>query len=346
MAYLTKKKFFLVNTVLLLCLVGTVVACATIGSVRISLAFALSAQTPDNPDYVILFRTRLPRVLLGVVVGSSLGVVGAVLQALLRNPLASPHILGISGGASVGGIIALVVGGSGAVSLSGLRVSLVSFAAFLGAVATTFLIYRTAQVHGRLQPYTLLLTGVVFNSFCGALIMLLNSLVDFYQAHSILFWLMGSLAAQDYTTISAIFLYTLVGVTWLLRQSRKLNLLSLGEEGAIQLGVDVERLRRGTFLASSLLVGAVVSVSGMIGFVGLIVPHFLRLLLGADHRLLLPASLLGGGIFLVWADTLARTIMSPTELPVGVVTAMCGGPFFIYLLKREGKRVFAGSGRV
>jgi iron complex transport system permease protein len=281
-------------------------------------------------------------VLLAAVVGGALGISGAALQALLHNPLACPHILGVSGGASLCGIIALIFAGTAATSLTGfLRISLVSVSAFLGAIATTVLIYRTALRHGRLQPYALLLTGVVFNALCGALIMLVNSLVDFYQSHGVLFWLMGSLAVQDYTTVGAVGLYVLIGAAWLIRQSRRFNVLSLGEESAVQLGVDVETVRRGTFLATAFLVGAVVSVSGMIGFVGLLVPHVLRLLLGADHRVLLPASVLGGAIFLVWADTLARTVVSPTELPVGVVTAMCGGPFFLYLLRKEGRKTFA-----
>jgi iron complex transport system permease protein len=342
MPHLTKRKWLLVNCLLLLSLVGSIIICTSLGAVPVSLAHAWHAPSVDNPDYVILVRTRLPRVLLATIVGGALGVAGAALQALLHNPLACPHILGVSGGASLCGIIVLIFTGTAAASLTGfLRISLVSLAAFLGAAGTTLLIYRTALSHGRLQPYTLLLTGVVFNAFCGALIMLVNSLVDFYQSHSILFWLMGSLAAQDYVTVSAIGFYVLIGAGWLITQSRKFNLLSLGEESAAQLGVDVETLRRGTFLASSLLVGAIVSVSGMIGFVGLIVPHLLRLLFGADHRLLLPASAWGGAIFLLWADTLARTVVSPTELPVGVVTAMCGGPFFLYLLKKEGRKAFS-----
>jgi iron complex transport system permease protein len=342
MPHLTKRKWLLVNCLLLLGLTGTIVVCTAVGAVPVSLVRAWNVPSPDNPDYVILFRTRLPRVLLATVVGGALGVAGAALQALLHNPLACPHILGVSGGASLFGIVALVFARSAAASLTEfLRISFVSLSAFLGAIGTTALIYRTALSHGRLQPYALLLTGVVFNAFCGALIMLVNSVVDFYQSHGVLFWLMGSLAAQDYTTVGAIGLYVLTGVGWLISQSRRFNLLSLGEEDATQLGVDVEALRRGTFLATSFLVGAIVSVSGMIGFVGLIVPHLLRLLCGADHRLLLPASALGGAMFLVWADTLARTVVSPTELPVGVVTAMCGGPFFLYLLKKEGRKAFA-----
>jgi len=340
MPHLTKRKWLLVNCLLLLGLVGSILVCACLGAVPVSLVHAWRVPSLANPDYVILLRTRLPRVLLAAVVGGALGVAGAALQALLHNPLACPHILGVSGGASLCGILALTFAGTATAGLTGfLRISLVSLAAFLGATGSTLLIYRTALNHGRLQPYALLLTGVVFNAFCGALIMLVNSLVDFYQSHSILFWLMGSLAAQDYLTVSAIGCYVLLGAGWLIAQSRRFNLLSLGEESATQLGVDVETLRRGTFIASSLLVGAIVSVSGMIGFVGLIVPHLLRLLFGADHRLLLPASAWGGAIFLLWADTLARTVVSPTELPVGVVTAMCGGPFFLYLLRKEGRRL-------
>jgi len=342
MPHLTKRRWLTVNSVLLLALTVTLLSAAAIGVESVSLAHAWASPSPENPDFLILFRIRLPRVLLAAVVGGALGIAGAALQALLHNPLACPHILGVSGGASLCGIVALVFTSALTASLPGfLRISLVSLAAFAGAVSTTLLIYRTALVRGRLQPYALLLTGVVFNAFCGAMIMLVNSLVDFYQSHGVLFWLMGSLAAQDYATVGIVSLYVVIGSAWLFSQSRYLNLLSLGEESALQLGVNVELLRRGIFLASSFLVGAIVAVSGMIGFVGLIVPHLLRLLIGADHRLLLSASWLGGAIFLVWADTLARTVVSPTELPVGVVTAMCGGPFFLYLLRKEGRKVLA-----
>ena len=340
MLYLTKRKWLLVNGGLLGFLCLSLLWCTTLGAVPVDLLHAWRVPTLDNPDYVIVVRTRLPRVLLSAVVGGALGITGAALQALLHNPLACPHILGVSGGASLVGILALVWVGAASSFPGFMRVSVVSLAAFSGAIAAMVLIYRTALAHGRLQPYALLLTGVVFNAFCGALIMLVNSLVDFYQSHSVLFWLMGSLAAQDYATVAMIGGFVGIGAVWLISQSRRFDLLSVGEEGAAQLGVDIEALRRGTFLASSVLVGAIVAVSGMIGFVGLIVPHALRLLLGADHRLLLPASLWGGAIFLVWADTLARTIVSPTELPVGVVTAMCGGPFFLYLLRKEGKKAF------
>ena len=342
MSHLTQQKWLLVNSGLAISLILTILICVAIGAERVNLAHAWQSSSLGNPEVVILFRIRLPRVLLAAVVGGALGVAGAALQALLHNPLACPHLIGVSGGASLCGILALV-GTSviGAHTAGFLKISLVSIAAFGGAIGTTILIYRLASVHGRLQPYALLLTGVVFNAFCSALIMLVNSLVDFYQSHTILFWLMGSLAAHDYVTVGLTSLYALIGVTWLIAQGRRLNLLSLGEESALQLGVDIDALRRGIFLAASLLVGAIVAVSGMIGFVGLIIPHLVRLLCGADHRLLLPASLFGGAMFLVWADTLARTVASPSELPVGVVTAMCGGPFFLYLLRKEGRKVFA-----
>lgn len=332
MSYLTPRRFVLVNAVLMIGLLATVCGASLIGSVHVSLVRALHG--PANPDYVILFDTRLPRVLLGAVVGGALGIAGAALQGLLRNPLAEPHILGISGGAALGGIVAMTLAAQQPLAVF----AAAPIGSFAGALGATVLIYRLALRRGRLQPYTLLLTGVVFNAFAGALIMLVNSLADFYQAHGILFWLMGSLATQSYALVAAIALYASMAAGWMIWQGRHMNALSLGEEAALQLGVDVDRTRRVVFFASSLLVGAVVSVSGMIGFVGLIVPHLLRLSVGADHRLLLPASFFGGAIFLVWADTLARSLLGATEIPVGVVTAVCGAPFFVYLLKRaEGK---------
>jgi iron complex transport system permease protein len=335
-SYLTKRRFVVVNTLLLATLLVTIALASLIGSVHVDLARALNAELPNNTDRLILFNTRLPRVLLAAIVGAALATAGASLQGLLRNPLAEPHLIGISGGAALGAVLGVVLGGP--------RVSqtvwALPLAAIGGALVSLLVIYRLALIHGRLQPYVLLLAGVVYNAFAGALILFVNAIADVYQAHGILFWLMGSLATQSYTLVVVIGLYTAAGSGWLLAQARQLNVLSLGEEGALQLGVDVERTRRVTFVGASLLVGAVVSVSGMIGFVGLIVPHIMRLIFGADHRLLLPASLLAGAIALVWADTVARSALGAVEIPVGVVTALCGGPFFVYLLKREGRKLF------
>jgi iron complex transport system permease protein len=202
------------------------------------------------------------------------------------------------------------------------------------------MIYRFSLVHGRIHPYHLLLSGVIFNAFVSAIIMFLNSIVDFYQAQSLLFWLMGSLSTRAYLTVVFIWVYVLLGFFWLWSHGLLLNLLSLGEEGATQLGVEVGATQRRIFVASSLMVGAIVSVSGMIGFVGLMVPHVMRLLVGSDHRLLVPASFLSGAVFLSWADTLARTVFAPAELPVGIITAFFGGPFFFFLLFRERNKRF------
>jgi iron complex transport system permease protein len=334
--YLTWKRFATVNALLFVALLVTLVLASTIGSVRVSFVQALTGDPAQNVDRTILFETRLPRVLLAAVVGAALATAGAALQGLLRNPLAEPHLIGVSGGAALGAVVAVVLIGRSVFADS----SILPAAAGLGALTSMAVIYRLALVRGLLQSYVLLLAGVVYNAFAGALIMFVNSITDVYAAHGLLYWLMGSLAARSYGLVATIALYVALGAAWLFAQARPLNALSLGDEAAMQLGVAVHRTRRTTFVASSLLVGAVVSVSGMIGFVGLIVPHVMRLLLGADHRLLLPASLLAGATFLVWADTLARAAFGAVEIPVGVVTALCGGPFFLYLLKREGGRTF------
>jgi len=214
----------------------------------------------------------------------------------------------------------------------------VPLCAFGAALLSTVAVYRLAMVDGQLEPFTLLLVGVIFNAFWGAAIMLVNSVVNFYFAHSILFWLMGSLEAPTYGEVAMVAGLGLVGFAVLMYSARDLNLLSLGDESAAELGVDVDRLRRIIFVATSVMIGAAVSVSGIISFVGLIVPHTLRLVFGADHRLLLPASLIGGAAFMVAADLVARVAIAPAEIPVGAITALCGGPFFIYMLRREGRR--------
>lgn len=328
--YLTPARLAWMTAVLVALLGLSLVGAALLGPVHVSLARAL-AGGDATPDRVILFRTRLPRVLLAGVVGGSLGASGAALQGLLGNPLACPHVLGISGGAAVAGVVALVAGADPVSPL-------VPLAAFGGALASIAIVSGAARARGRTTPHAVLLVGVVFNALAAAALMLVNALVSYTQAQGVLFWIMGSLSTQSYGLIVGATLYSVVGLGWLVLHAQDLNLLTAGEEGAQQLGVDVERTRRSVFVASSLLVGAAVSMSGMIGFVGLIVPHLLRLVLGPDHRLLLPASFLGGAAFLVWADTIARTVLAPAELPVGVVTALVGGPFFIFLLRRSLRR--------
>ncbi len=332
--YLTRGRMITVLGALTAVLAAISVLSLLFGSVKIDMLRALT--TPASPDHAILFVARMPRVLMGAVVGAILAAVGAALQALVRNPLAEGGTLGISSGAAFGAVVALVLSyrlglGPGAVPVAG----------FVAALVSTLAVYRLGQMHGRVEPFSLLLVGVIFNTLWSALILLINSVATLYQTRSILFWLIGSLEAPTYREVIAVGALGLAGFTWLMWHARDMNLLSLGDEPAHDLGVEVDAVRRAIFIATSLMIGAAVSVSGMIGFVGLIVPHIVRLAFGADHRLLLPASFLGGAAFLVAADLLARIVIAPAELPVGVITALCGGPFFIYLLRRAGHQGIA-----
>ena len=310
--------------------------CLQFGSELIPLpqvARILLGQMPEgNPSEispsVILLDVRAPRVCLAFLVGAGLAAVGAALQALLRNPLADPFILGISSGAALGAAIAVQVGAAWVWG----GFSATQVFAFLGAGVTIVGIYRIALADGRMPVQTLLLAGVILNAILSALILFLTSLVDATGAFRMFFWLMGSLATLGYAGLGVLMLYIVVGIGLLFGQSRNLNVLSLGEEPAQGLGLEVERAKRTIFFTTALLTGAVVAVSGLIGFVGMVVPHAVRMVLGPDHRLLLPAATLVGGGFLAVADTVARSVLAPTELPVGVITALCGGPFFIYLL--------------
>jgi len=279
-------------------------------------------------DKTILFSIRLPRIICAGLVGASLASAGVIFQGLLRNPLADPYILGISGGSAVGAIIAIIVGLNalpfGAPGLS-----------FLGALLTIILVYAIARTNREIKSSVLLLAGVIVNAFFSAVIMFLISTSSSSQIHSIVFWLMGDMSLVAVDELIPIGLCLVVGTVVMYAYTRHLNLIVAGEETAMQLGVDVERTKKILFLAASLVTGTAVSVSGIIGFVGLIIPHIVRMLLGSDHRLLLPASFLVGASCLVMADTIARTAMAPAELPVGVITALCGAPYFIYLLRRR-----------
>jgi iron complex transport system permease protein len=278
---------------------------------------------------IILFQLRIPRVLLATVVGSALAASGAVFQALFRNPLADPAIIGVSSGAALGAIAAMLV--TGGAFAGGLVVPAV---AFLGALAAGLLVYRLARVGPAVQVATLLLAGVAV----AALISAVMALVLTYSGErirSIYFWLLGGLSARGWESLAAAAPLAAVGVVAALGTAGNLNLVALGEERAAQLGLEVERFKRVALATGALLAGAAVAVAGVIGFVGLMTPHLLRLVLGADHRRLLPASVLGGALFMVLADLAARTLRAPEEIPVGAVTALLGGPFFLYLLRRQ-----------
>lgn len=278
---------------------------------------------------VILFDLRLPRVALAVVVGAALASAGAVFQALFRNPMADPAIIGVSSGAALGAIVVILVGGGAA--LGGLGVSA---AAFVSALATALLVYRLARVGPTVQVPTLLLAGIAVASVVSAAISLAMTFSG-QEVRSIYFWLLGGLGARGWRSLAAAAPFVVAGLGAALASVGDLNLSALGEERAAQLGLEVERFKRLMLATGALLTAAAVSVAGVIGFVGLMTPHVLRLLVGADHRRLVPASALGGATLMVLADLVARTAVSPEEVPVGAVTALLGGPFFLFLLRRE-----------
>ncbi len=313
--------------------------CLQFGAERISLPDAFSmilrwlregraGLDLSGPAATILFDVRMPRLAVSFLVGGALATVGVGLQALLRNPLADPYVLGISSGAALGAAVAMLLGVGTAVG----GMSALSLAAFVGGLLAIVLVYQIAVVSGHLPMPTLLLAGVIITAICSALVMFITSILDPARAYTMISWLMGTLSAPDSGAFALLVGVVLVGGMALFHQARALNVLTLGEETARSLGVEVERVKRWIFVLSALMTGAAVSVSGLIGFVGMVVPHAVRMVLGADHRIVMPASALIGGLFLMVADTVARTALAPAEIPVGVVTALVGGPFFIYLL--------------
>ena len=293
-------------------------------------AVAMGAGTDDVADVTrtILEQVRLPRVLLGFLVGCSLASVGVALQALLRNPLADPYVLGVSSGAALGAAVGVLLG----VGTTFLAAAALPACGFAGALMSLVVVYRMATDYDRLPIHSLLLAGVILNAIFTALIMFITSIMDPNRAYGMMAWLMGAITAPTYGHLLGLSVYLGIGLFLLLSQMRVLNVLALGEDSARALGIDTERTKRVLFVLAALITGAVVSISGMIGFIGMVVPHAVRLIVGADHRLLLPASALVGGTFLMGADTVARTLLSPAEIPVGIITALTGGPFFIYLL--------------
>lgn len=315
-------------TLLILFLIASILLSLSLGVENVSLRTAL--QDPDSLARTLLFEVRLPRVLLGALVGLSLSVSGMAFQALLRNPLADPFILGVSGGAALGSVLAVGLH---------LAYGFVPVAAFLSALASMFLIYKIAQVKGRLNPHTLLLVGVLFNTTTFSLILFINSVVSMEDLHRIWFLMVGSLEAIEYNRLAWISVLIFIGLGVLIYDATALNLIPLGEESAKLLGVDVEAVRKRVFFSASLMVGATVSVCGLVGFVGLAVPHMVRWIFGSDHRRVLPACAIGGAGFLVLADLLTRISFSrqslQTQLPVGVVTALIGAPLFFFLLRKK-----------
>lgn len=324
-------------------LLAVIAGCLLVGSQDISLHKALrgpSLNGMPNMDYEILVGVRLPRVLLAAIVGAALACSGVVFQAILRNPLADPYILGVSSGAGLGSIIAVLLGWTWTFwGLSALMV-----ASFVGAIGTVWLVWSIGRVTGRVHVTGLLLAGVVVNALFSAVIMFLSSIAGAKKFQTTMLWLMGSFAELD--RIQPVLVsggVVVVGIVFILMLGNQLNILSFGRQDARSLGVPIERTCFLTFGCAALITSVAVSFSGLIGFVGLIVPHAVRLVVGPDHRQLIPLSALVGAAFLVIADAVARIVVAPAMLPVGVVTAMTGGPFFLILLIRYTKTVHWGQ---
>jgi iron complex transport system permease protein len=289
-----------------------------------------------NPDYEIFVRVRVPRIILAALVGAALASAGVIFQALLRNPLADPYILGISSGAGLGAMLA-VLGGIGW-TLGGR--SPVALFAFVGALGTIWLVWGIGRITGKYHVTGLLLAGVVVNALLSALIMFLTSVAKSQQLYATIFWLMGNMTEEDFFVLWVGGGGIVAGIVGLFFLTPQLNVISIGYHDARSVGVPVERIELAAFAISAFVTAAAVSLSGLIGFVGLIIPHAVRLVFGPDHRQLLPLSALAGAVFLVLADTVARVIVAPAQLPVGVITALMGGPFFLVLLVKYSRKVY------
>ncbi len=301
-----------------------------IGSVFLDLFGIPHGMEIDPVKLDILLQLRMPRVVLAGAVGASLAVAGAVFQGLFRNPMADSYVIGISSGAALGAVAAMLVGlpaawgGIGAVPLF----------AFAGGAATLILVYQMARVGNEVPVMPLLLAGIALSAFLSALVSLLTYFAD-DRLHQVVFWIMGGLGGATWLKVKIMLPYALLGFGCVYFFYRELNAMLFGEETARHLGIDTEKVKKILLAGSSLMVAAAVSTSGIIGFVGLVVPHFIRLLIGPDHRHLLPASALLGAVLLIVTDTLGRTAIAPRELPVGIITALLGAPLFVYLLKKR-----------
>lgn len=325
------RRLLVVSLLLLLLLFAAMLLGISMGSsgngVNEVLQCLLGASKTDSMLDTIIWRIRLPRAILAAFVGATLSLGGLVFQALLRNPLAEPYILGISGGSAIGAIIGILMGLS--------RFPGVSLTAFAGSTATLLLILIMSSGQTILKKDSLLLSGVMVNAFCSAFIMFLISLTQDSRLHNIMFWLMGDLSMagiEQAWILAAMVLPCFILIFWL---SNTMNLLLLGKEMAQTMGVNIKAVMVTLLVTTSFMVSVTVSQCGLLGFVGLVIPHLLRLLLGPDHRVLVPSCILGGGAYMVFCDLLARTLPKQGEMPAGVITAMIGAPLFIYLLKRS-----------
>ena len=323
------RRGYVKGRVALSALVVVVVALTAplVGSSHISLTKAFEGVSPDHE---IFFYARLPRVLLALLAGSALSLTGVMFQCMLRDPLAEPYTLGVSSGASVGAVLAISIG-----------IPYISIAGLAGAAVVLVIVVAMSVEGRRVSSFTLLLTGVTMNSIAFAIILFMHSIASLSQSFAISRWVMGGLDAVPYSTVGWLAVALLPVMAIVTVQAPQWNLLAIGEEWAASRGVSTTRLTLFGYIAGSLMTGLVTALTGPIGFVGLIVPHALRLKMGADHRTLMPCSILLGAAFLVLCDAVARTIIPPTDIPVGVLTAMGGGPFFLWLLRSKRRHLWA-----
>lgn len=296
----------------------------------------LEARSASKAFETIIIDVRMPRVMLGVLVGAASAVSGATLQGLFKNPMADPAVIGISSGAALGATAAIVLGVS-------FGIFTIPVFAFFGAAGAVFLVFNIARVGGKVPVDTLLLSGIAVATFLSAITSFLMY-ISGEDLHQIVYWLMGGLWTRSWQHVAAVCIPISLGTAGIYVFSRDMNVMLLGEEASRHLGISVENVKRILLVLVALVAGTAVAVSGIIGFVGLIIPHIVRILLGPDHRILIPASALCGAIFLIWADTIARTVASPAEIPVGIITAIFGAPFFLYLLRKRRKSVQPGCG--
>ncbi|OGW82088.1 MAG: iron ABC transporter permease [Omnitrophica bacterium RIFCSPLOWO2_12_FULL_44_17] len=314
--------------------IGVVIWSLTVGSSGIPAGkvFTVLFRGTAGPEYDIIFNIRLPRIILGFAIGGALSLAGILLQGMFRNPLVEPYTLGISGGAGLGVSLNILLG------FYQIGVLTLPFSGFLGAIVVLAIVYVLSLRRGSSQLQGLLLTGVMMSFVCSSVMMLIMAISRTEDLHGIIFWVMGSLEESNWLMIKITLIVSVFFLVIAHFFCLDLNALSLGEEEAQHLGIHVERTKRLLFIMTSLLTGFCVSVAGIIGFVGLVVPHFIRVFIGNDHRVSLVAAFLAGGAFLIFCDTLARTMIAPLELPVGVITGIIGGGLFIYMLAKRGKR--------
>lgn len=343
---LNKTRYSLILIILSLLLMLSIGFFSVIGSANISAIDCfriVGSKTPiiknymdisdiDKSHQTIIWSIRLPRVLLGVLIGASLSMAGTAFQGIFKNPMADPYVIGISSGAALGATIAIILG----INITFLNISSISVFAFIGALVAVFTVYNIARIKNKVPISTLLLAGIAIGQFLTAIMSFLMVIYSKDMA-KIIYWTLGSLAGKGWEPLIKISGPIFISMIFINFFARDLNIMLTGEESAQSLGVDVEKTKIYILILGTFMVSMVVSIAGIIGFVGLIIPHIVRIVLGPDNRILLPASALVGGIFMVSADTIARTVISPVEIPVGIVTALFGGPFFLYLLRKSKK---------